>query len=43
MTQHLMQEHTDEDHRTMRRLGTVIAGFLVATALMAIIVGAILG
>ncbi len=43
MTQHLLQEHTEEDQRTMRRLGTVIGGFLVATALMALIVGMILG
>jgi hypothetical protein len=38
MTQHLLQAHTEEDRRIMRRLFTVVGGFVVATALMAIIV-----
>ena len=43
MTQHLLHEHELEDQRTLRRLGTVIGGFIVATAVMAIAVGAIMG
>ena len=43
MTQHLLQEDTEEDIRTMRRLGTVIGGFIIATAIMAIVVGLIMG
>jgi hypothetical protein len=43
MTQHLMQEQTEEDQRTLRRLGTVIGGFIIATAVMALVVGLIMG
>jgi len=43
MTQHLLQEHTDEDQRTMRRLGIVIGCFIAATAVMAVAVGMIMG
>jgi hypothetical protein len=43
MTQHLLHEQELEDQRTLRRLGTVIAGFIVATAVMAVVVGAIMG
>ena len=43
MTQHVLQEHTDEDQRTMRRLAIVIAGFIAATAVMAVTVGIIMG
>jgi hypothetical protein len=43
MTQHQLAEHTEEDRRTMRRLATVIGGFLVATAIMAVTVGLIMG
>jgi hypothetical protein len=43
MTQHLLPEHAEEDRRTMRRLGLVIGGFLVATAIMALTVGLIMG
>ncbi len=43
MTQHLMHEQELEDQRTLRRLGAVIAGFVVATAVMAVAVGAIMG
>ena len=43
MTQHILEEHTLEDSHTMRRLGIVIGGFVIATALMAITVGAIMG
>jgi hypothetical protein len=38
MTQHLLQAHTDEDRRIMRRLFTVVGVFIVATAAMAIAV-----
>jgi len=43
MTQHLLQEQTEEDRRTMRQLATVIGGFIVATAIMAVTVGIIMG
>ena len=43
MTQHLLQQQTEEDQRTMRRLGTVVGAFILATAVMAIMVGAIMG
>ena len=43
MTQHLLAEHTEEDRLIMRRLATVIGGFLVATAIMALAVGLIMG
>jgi hypothetical protein len=43
MTQHLMQEQTEEDQRTLRRLGAVIGGFIIATAVMALVVGLIMG
>ncbi len=42
MTQHLLQQDTDEDRRTMRRLGAVIGGFILATAIMALAVGLIM-
>jgi len=42
MTQHILQEHTHEDQITMRRLGLVIAGFIIATAVMAIVIGAVM-
>ena len=43
MTQHLLQQDTEEDQRTMRRLGLVIGGFIIATALMALVVGLTMG
>ena len=43
MTQHMLQEHTDEDRAIMRRLAFVVAGFLVATTIMAVPVAAIMG
>lgn len=43
MTQHLLQEDTQEDQRTMRRLATVIGGFIVFTAVLALAVGLIMG
>ena len=43
MTQHLLQEHTDEDQQTMRRLATVIGAFIVATIVLALSVGVVMG
>jgi hypothetical protein len=42
MTQHTLRQDTDEDRRTMRRLGAVIGGFIIATAIMALTVGLIM-
>lgn len=42
MTQHILQEHTHEDQITMRRLGLVIVGFMIATAVMAIVISAVM-
>jgi hypothetical protein len=41
MTQHILQEHTDEDRRIMRRLFTVVGAFIVASTLMAVAVAVI--
>ncbi len=43
MTQHTLPEQTQEDQRTMRRLAAVIGAFIVATAILAVSVGAIMG
>ncbi len=43
MTQHILQEHTEEDVRTMRRLAAVIGGFVVATAILATVIGLTMG
>lgn len=43
MTQHLTQQDTEADQRAMRQLGTVVACFVVATAIMALVVGLIMG
>ena len=43
MTQHILPEHEIEDQQIMRRLGIVIGCFIVATAIMAVAVGAIMG
>lgn len=43
MTQHLLQQDTEEDRRIMRQLATVIGGFIIATAVLAISVGMIMG
>ena len=42
MTQHLLEEHTLEDQRIMRRLAIVIGGFIVATIAMATTISFIL-
>jgi hypothetical protein len=43
MTQHLTSEDTAADRRAMRHLATVIGIFFVATAIMALTVGLIMG
>lgn len=43
MTQHLLPEDTAADQRALRQLATVIACFVVATALMAVTVGLLMG
>jgi hypothetical protein len=43
MTQHLSPEDTAADRRAMCQLATVIGIFFVATAIMALTVGLILG
>jgi hypothetical protein len=41
MTQHALQEQTDDDSRIMRRLFIVVGGFMVATAVMALSITAV--
>ena len=41
MTQHMLQEQTDDDRRIMHRLFLVVGGFFVASAVMAITISAI--
>ncbi len=43
MTQHILPEHTLEDQQTMRRLATVIGLFVLGTAIMATVVGLVMG
>jgi len=43
MTQHIMPQDTAEDQQIMRRLMTVIAGFMAATVVMALVVAAFAG
>jgi len=43
MTQHLSPEDTAADRHAMRQLATVIGIFFVATAIMALTVGLIMG
>ena len=43
MTQHILPEHEHEDQQIMRRLGLVIGGFILATAAMAVTIGALMG
>ena len=43
MTQHLLPEDAAADRRAMRQLATVIGLFAVATAIMAVTVGLIMG
>ena len=43
MTQHILQQDTEEDRTTMRRLATVIGVFILATAVLAVTVGIVMG
>ncbi len=43
MTQHLSPEDTAADRRAMRQLASVVGIFFVATAIMALVVGLIMG
>jgi hypothetical protein len=43
MTQHLLPEQTEQDHTIMRRLAIVVGGFMICTAVMAVVIGAIMG
>ena len=43
MTEHLLQEHTEEDQRIMRRLGLVVAVFVALTAAMAVTIALTMG
>jgi len=43
MTQHILPEHEAEDQATLRRLALVVAGFMAATAVMALSIGLIAG
>ena len=43
MTQHILEQDTLEDRQTLQRLGIVIAEFVVATAVMAVIITAVMG
>lgn len=43
MTQHVLQEDTLEDQRTMRRLAVVVGCFVAASAAMAIVIGVVAG
>ena len=42
MTQHLLEEETDQDKQIMRRLFTVVGVFMLATVVMAIAITAIM-
>jgi hypothetical protein len=42
MTQHLLEEQTDQDKQIMRRLITVVGFFMLATVLMAIAIPVIM-
>jgi hypothetical protein len=43
MTQHLLEEDTLADKQAMRRLFTVIGGFVAATIVLALAVGIAMG
>jgi hypothetical protein len=43
MTQHALKEHEIEDRTAMRRLAAVIGCFAIATAVLAVAVGMIMG
>lgn len=43
MTQHTLQEQTDEDQRTLRRLSLVVGAFMLATVVLAVGVTLVVG
>ncbi len=43
MTQHLLPEDTVADQRAMRQLAIVVGCFIAGTAVMAVVVGLIMG
>ncbi|MEH6518639.1 MAG: hypothetical protein V7742_18320 [Halioglobus sp.] len=43
MTQHILEQDTQEDQQTLHRLAAVTAGFLGFTIVMAVIIGLVLG
>jgi hypothetical protein len=43
MTQHYLEEDTLADQKAMRQLATVIGGFIVATAILGLVVGLTMG
>ena len=43
MTQHILEEDTEEDARIMKRLDKEIGGFFLSTVLLALSVGLIMG
>jgi Na+/H+-dicarboxylate symporter len=43
MTTHYLPQDTLEDRRTLRRLGLVIACFMLATAALAVTIGIVAG
>jgi hypothetical protein len=43
MTQHVLQEHTYEDQRAMRRLAIVVGCFVAFTIVLAVGVGLVMG
>ena len=43
MTHHILEEDTIADKKAMQNLFTVIGGFVVATAILAIVVGITMG
>ncbi|MEQ8802935.1 hypothetical protein [Haliea sp.] len=42
-TQHSLQKNALEDQKTLRRLGTVVGLFILATAAMALVIGITMG
>ena len=43
MTQHILQQDTVENQQIMRRLMMTVAGFMAATAVMALVIAAVAG
>lgn len=43
MTQHLTQQQTDEDRRTLRRLLAIVGGFFALAVIMALAIRLVVG